>query len=62
MAADEPVAVLNLGVVAKIDLAEIKRPFIRAGILSGGFFLRSVVVVSFNSGDNQDKCNNNYDS
>ncbi|MEO5345918.1 MAG: PAS domain S-box protein [Magnetococcus sp. YQC-9] len=36
LAAHEPVAILNLGVVAKIDLAEIRRPFIRAGLLVMG--------------------------
>ncbi len=34
LAAYEPVAVLNLGIVAKIDLAEVRAPFIRAGIVS----------------------------
>ena len=35
LAAHEPVAVLNLGLVAKIDLAEVQAPFIEAGVLSG---------------------------
>ena len=32
LAAHEPVAVLNLGIVAKIDMAEIRKPFIRSGL------------------------------
>ncbi len=32
LAAHEPVAVLNLGIVAKIDLTEIRAPFIRSGL------------------------------
>ncbi|MBF0622125.1 MAG: PAS domain S-box protein [Magnetococcales bacterium] len=40
LAAYEPVAVLNIGVVAKIDLAEIRQPFINAGgILLGISFI-----------------------
>lgn len=36
LAAYEPVSVVNLGIVAKIDLAEIRSPFIRAGLKAGG--------------------------
>ncbi len=41
LAAYEPIAVLELGMVAKIDVAEIRAPFIQAGIISalGGFFV-----------------------
>lgn len=34
LAAYEPVSLLDLGLVAKIDTSEIQRPFIRAGLLS----------------------------
>lgn len=43
LAAYEPVAELNLGIVAKIDLAEIRAPFIKAGIISG---LIGMVLIS----------------
>lgn len=42
LAAHEPVALLNLGIVAKIDLSEIRAPFIRAGLVSG---MVAVLVV-----------------
>jgi two-component sensor histidine kinase len=44
LAAYEPVGELDLGIVVKIDLAEVQAPFKRAGLLAGGFTL--VVVVA----------------
>lgn len=41
LAAHEPVAILNLGIVAKMDLSEIRAPFIRAG------FISAVIAVFF---------------
>ena len=35
LAAHEPVGVLNLGLVAKMDLAEVRGPFVRAGAIAG---------------------------
>jgi len=42
VAAYEPVAHLNLGIVAKIDLSEIRMPFLRAGAIVG---VLAVLVV-----------------
>jgi|GEM_PF-1159038 len=42
MAAHEPVAELDLGIVAKIDLSEIRQPFLKAGAIAGLF---TVLVV-----------------
>ncbi len=39
LAAYEPVAVLNYGIVAKIDLAEIRQPFVGAGLIAAGLSL-----------------------
>ncbi|MBC8440412.1 MAG: response regulator [Deltaproteobacteria bacterium] len=36
LAAHEPVAGLNLGLVAKIDLSEIRAPFVKAGMVATG--------------------------
>ena len=44
MAAHEPVAVLNLGVVAKIDMAEIRKPFIKSGLSAAAVSLVFVLV------------------
>jgi PAS domain S-box-containing protein len=50
LAAYEAVAVLNLGIVAKIDLSEIREPFISAGLTAGGsalilVFLGTVLFI-----------------
>lgn len=47
LAAHEPVAVLDLGIVTKIDLSEVRAPFIRAGILS---VLIAVVAIAVGAG------------
>jgi hypothetical protein len=44
LAAYEPVEVLNLGIVAKIDMAEIRRPFFRAAFYSGVFGLIALLI------------------
>jgi signal transduction histidine kinase len=49
LAAYEPIKILNLGLVAKIDLHEIRAPFYQAGLmaLGIGFIVISVGVVLF---------------
>ncbi len=49
LAAYEPIKILNLGLVAKIDLQEIRAPFYRAGLmaLGIGFAVISVGVLLF---------------
>ena len=42
LAAHEPVSELNLGIVSKIDLSEIRAPFVRAAAIAGFF---SVLVI-----------------
>lgn len=44
LAAYEPIHSLNFGIVAKIDLTEIRAPFIKAGLLTGGL---GVIVIFF---------------
>ena len=46
LAAHEPVDLLDLGLVAKIDLAEIRAPFIRASLISFGVALLAIFVAS----------------
>jgi len=47
LAAHEPVEELNLGIVAKIDLSEIRSPFIKAGLISS---LVAVLVILLGAG------------
>ncbi len=44
LATFEPVEKLNLGIVAKIDLAEIRAPFVKAGLIAGLITLLFVMV------------------
>lgn len=47
MAAYEPVADLGLGIVAKIDLAEIRSPFIRTGLSAAAIALIVILIGTF---------------
>jgi PAS domain S-box-containing protein len=44
LAAHEPVSEFGLGIVAKIDLAEVQAPFVRAGLISIGVALITVLL------------------
>ena len=44
LAAHEPVSELDSGIVAKIDLSEIRAPFIRAGGIAGFFAILAVIA------------------
>lgn len=44
LAAYEPVSILNLGIVAKIDMAEIRAPFVRAGIFSSILAVLAIIA------------------
>ena len=44
LAAYEPVGELNLGIVAKIDLSEVRSPFIKAVLISGIIAIISIAV------------------
>ena len=47
LAAYEPVAELNLGIVAKIDMSEVRAPFLKAGLIG---LLFTVLVVLIGTG------------
>ena len=46
LAAYEPVSVLDIGLVAKIDISEIRRPFVRAGLIATGVALLVIFIAS----------------
>jgi PAS domain S-box-containing protein len=47
LAAYEPIAELNLGIVAKIDMSEVRSPYVRAGLITVFF---TVLFVSIGTG------------
>ena len=46
LAAYEPVAGMDWGIVAKIDMAEIRAPFVQAGYMAGGVAVAAVLLGS----------------
>jgi PAS domain S-box-containing protein len=46
LAAYEPVSILDLGLVAKIDTSEIRRPFIRAGLIAISVAMLVIFIAS----------------
>lgn len=46
LAAFEPIDILGLGLVAKIDLSEIREPFIDAGLIALGVALLAILIAS----------------
>jgi hypothetical protein len=44
LAAYEPVQELNWGIVAKIDLSEVRTPFIKAGAISGALGILAIIL------------------
>lgn len=46
LAAYEPLHELGWGIVAKIDLAEVREPFIRAGIISTALGIMAIIIGS----------------
>jgi len=46
LAAYEPVGELNWGIVAKIDMAEVRKPFIQAGAVAAGVAILIVILGS----------------
>ena len=48
LAAYEPVAILNLGIVVKIDMTEIRAPFIEAGAIAIGLTLIIITIATIN--------------
>lgn len=46
LAAYEPLVILDYGIVAKIDLAEIQQPFIKAGVMVGG---AAIICIIFST-------------
>jgi hypothetical protein len=44
LAAYEPVVPLNWGIVAKVDMTEVRAPFIKAGLICGLFGIMAIII------------------